>query len=193
MQCSNVRIHADANVKTQVIFIKEDDMFSIGDAVFHPGLGAGIVVGLPNFIMQKKNQQYYKINIIGRNKTVIMVPVKKAEEQGLRHAISSLELESVWQVLSDYAQDLPHENKKRTKALQDKVKVPMSVTLAEVIRDLEWWNLHKGHLNSTEKGIYDHAMEMLAGEIAVSLDVQLQSARTKIKKVLSVSLANNLV
>ena len=168
----------------------EDSIFKTGDAVIHPSLGAGIVIGLPNFLMQKENQQYYKIKIIGKTKTTIMVPVKTARKLGLRHAISSLELESVWSVLSDSAKNLPDNNKERSQVLQDKVKLPEIITMAEIIRDLEWRKIHMGHLNSTERGVYEFSMNMLAGEIAVSQDVEMQSARNQIKNVLNVNFAS---
>ena len=62
--------------------------------------------------------------------------------------------------------------------------------MAEIIRDLEWWKILKGHLNSTERRVYELAMNMLAGEIAVSQDVEMQSARSQIKNVLDVNFAN---
>ena len=168
----------------------KDSMFETGDAVIHPTLGAGIVVGFPNFLMQKENQQYYKIKIIGKTKTMIMIPVKTARKMGLRHAISSLKLESVWNALSDSAKNLPENNKERSQVLQDKVKLSEIIKMAEIIRDLEWWKILKGHLNSTERRVYELAMNMLAGEIAVSQDVEMQSARSQIKNVLDVNFAN---
>ena len=171
---------------------KKETMFDTGDAIIHPTLGAGIVIGLPNFLMQKQSQQYYKIKILSKTKTTIMVPVKSARKLGLRHAVSSLEMDSVWRVLSDSVQNLPNDNKARSKVLQDKAKMPGIFIIAEIIRDLEWQKQQKGHLNSTDRRIYDHAMDMLAGEIAVSLDVQMQSARTQIKKVLDVNMKNSI-
>jgi RNA polymerase-interacting CarD/CdnL/TRCF family regulator len=66
-------------------------MFETGDAVIHPTSGAGIVVGLANMPMQHKKQQYYKIEILGRVKTIVMVPVHSAEKIGLRFAIPIIE------------------------------------------------------------------------------------------------------
>lgn len=168
-------------------------MFKTGDAVIHPKNGAGIVVGLANMPMQHTTQQYYKIEILGTMKTIIMVPVEDADKLGLRAAISRVELDLVWQVLSSSPEDLPDDNKKRYKALEDKLQTQEIFKIAEVVRDLEWRKYYAEGLNSPGQRIYNRAVHLLAGEIAVSQGVQMQSARTHIKRVLTGSLSGSQV
>jgi CarD family transcriptional regulator len=168
-------------------------MFETGDAVIHPANGAGIIVGLAKMPMLDKRQQYYKIEILGKTKTIIMVPVEGAEALGLRPAISSVELEQVWRILSDSPEDLPDDNKKRYKVLEDKLKTQETFKVAEVVRDLAWRKLCKDRLNTPAQRIYDQAIRLLAGEVAVSQGVQIQSARSHIIKMLDENLVSTQV
>jgi CarD family transcriptional regulator len=168
------------------------ERLSKGDAVIHPVLGAGIVLGTSKRRMNKTVKQFYRIKILGNTKTTIMVPVDSAEEIGLRPAVPTPELDKVWQALGKQAVDLPDNNKIRYKVLEERLRTSEIVDKAEIVRDLEWRRMHKKQLNKPAQRIYDKAMHLLAGEIAVSQDLQLASAQEKVKNVLDASLSKNL-
>lgn len=167
-------------------------MFRTGDAVIHPTLGAGIVVSVSNRLMHKKNQQFYKIKILGTTKTMLMIPVSYAVDIGLRPAISSVEIETVWHILSAPPEDLPEDNKKRKIALEEKLKTSRIYGIAELVRDIEWRKLQRKPLNQAGRKICDKAMSFLIGEIAVSQDMKMQLASAKIKEILNANLSNYL-
>jgi CarD family transcriptional regulator len=165
------------------------DMFDTGDAVMHPELGAGVVVGLSTIPLQDEVKEFYKINILSNTKTTIMVPIDGAEKLGLRHAISEVELDEVWNVLAKSAEELPDDNKKRYMILEAKLEKQDISNVAEIVRDLAWRRKQKKRLNRPAQRIYDKAMRLLTGEIAVSQSIQMQSAQAHIKKVLDANLS----
>jgi len=167
-------------------------MFATGDAVMHPAHGAGIVVEIKSMPIQHITQQYYMINILGKTKMMIMVPVDNAGKLGMRLAITSAEIDQVWQVLSATPDELPDDNKQRFKELTDKLKIPETFKVAEVVRDLKWRRVQTERLNSSGQRLYDRAMHLLAGEIAVSQDVKMQSAKLHIEEFLDVNMSRDL-
>ena len=53
-------------------------MFSLGDTVVHPILGAGFITGQKKMQLLDKNLEYFEIEILGNNETKVMVPVENA-------------------------------------------------------------------------------------------------------------------
>jgi CarD family transcriptional regulator len=166
-------------------------MFEIGDAVVHPDKGAGIIANIKRMPGLKKKRQCYKIRMVEkRPKTVLMIPIKHAQATGLRLAISESQVDRVWQALSAAPQELPKQHKNRYKLLKDKLQTGDITKVAEVIRDLRWrrMNLKKGKLNVPGQRIYKKALHLLAGELAVAQDIDLQSAKEQIDSMLDESL-----
>jgi RNA polymerase-interacting CarD/CdnL/TRCF family regulator len=79
----------------------------------------------------------------------------------------------------------------RYKELEDKLKTQEIFKMAEIVRDLEWRKLRKNHLNRPAQRIYDQAIRLLAGEIAVSQGVKMQSVRMRIKNVIDANSSND--
>jgi len=166
-------------------------MFEIGDAVVHPDKGAGIIANIKRMPGLKKKRQCYKIRMVEeRPKTVLMIPIRRAQASGLRLAISKAQVSRVWQALSAAPQELPKQHKKRYKLLKEKLQTGDITKVAEVIRDLQWrrLNLKKGKLNVPGQRIYKKAVHLLAGELAVAQDIDLPTAKDQIQDTLEASL-----
>jgi CarD family transcriptional regulator len=167
-------------------------MFSIGDAVIHPVLGAGFVTGRKKKQLLDKNLEYFEIEILGKNETKVMVPVENAVSLGLRHAISDDELNKVWQVLSSTAEELPDDNKKRKLVLNRRFETQETCQIAKLVRDLEWRKAQGKNINTTGRKLYDKAMDFLVREIAVAQDVQMRFAKVKVQEALANGLRSNV-
>jgi len=169
-------------------------MFKVNDPVVHPGKGAGVVLDIKRMPRLKGNQRYYKIKIVGRDeKTTLMVPLKKAEEIGLRPAIPEANLGQVWEILSGQPLGLPAQHKKRYQLLKDKLSTGEVGRAAEVVRDLEWRRLQIRRLNVPGERIYKKAMRFLVGELAVSQGVEVQTVEEKVTRLLGESLSSHMV
>jgi CarD family transcriptional regulator len=159
-------------------------MFDVGDAVYHPTNGAGVIARLQKMPTLKKGQEFYEIRMLGKGRTVLMVPVTKAEELGLRKAVAKEEVGQVLDVLSASPTDLPKKHKRRYQVCQDKLDTAETMQIAEVVRDLTWRRHENENLNVPGRRIYKKAMQLLVGELAVSQDISLQDAEEQVHQAL---------
>ncbi|MGC9521313.1 MAG: CarD family transcriptional regulator [Anaerolineae bacterium] len=163
-------------------------MFDVGDAVYHPTNGAGVIANLQRLPALKKDQRFYKIRMLGKTRTVLMVPVKKAEELGLRYAVSKDKVQEVLDLLSSEPEELPKQHKRRYKVCNDKLDTADIMQIAEVVRDLTWRRIENEKLNVPGRRIFKKAMELLTGELAVAQGLNLQAAEEQINEALKVHL-----
>jgi CarD family transcriptional regulator len=159
-------------------------MFEVGDFVYHPTNGAGVVANLQKMPTLRKGQRFYKIEMLGKTKTVLMVPVRKAEEIGLRRAVSESEVNDVLGILAAEPENLPKKHKRRYKVCQDKLDTGDTIKIAEVVRDLTWRRIQEDKLNVPGRRIFKKGMQLLAGELAVVQGLELAEAEEQINDVL---------
>jgi CarD family transcriptional regulator len=159
-------------------------MFDVGDAVYHPTNGAGVIASLQTMPTLRKGQKFYKIRMLGNGRTVLMVPVKKAKELGLRKAVTKQEIAQVLDTLSAQPTDLPNRHKRRYKVCQDKLDTADTLQIAEVVRDLTWRRIQAEKLNVPGQRIFKKAMKLLVGELAVAQGISLQEAEEQVNETL---------
>ena len=159
-------------------------MFNVGDAVYHPTNGAGVIANLQRLPALSEDQRYYKINMLDSSDTVLMVPVREAENLGLRHAVSSDGVREVLRVLSSPPAPLPAAHKERYKLCQDKLSTANAVEIAEVVRDLANRQVANERLNVPGSRIYKKGLELLTGELAVAQGLSLEAAGPQIHAAL---------
>ena len=159
-------------------------MYSVGDAVFHPTNGAGVITRVERMPAIQSDLRFYKIRMSDRNETVLRVPVSKADDLGLRPALPPEEVSQVLGILAATPGPLPEPNKDRYKECQDRLATAETRTLAELIRDLAWRQIVADRLNAPALRIYSQAKRLLAGELAVSQGTTIQSAEEQIQTAL---------
>jgi RNA polymerase-interacting CarD/CdnL/TRCF family regulator len=159
-------------------------MFQVGDAVVHPGYGAGKVVNIEQLSCLGSNKQYYSIKLLDGSDTLVWVPVKEAEAKGVRRPISESRLEQIWHRLRAQAQELPSDHNKRYEIIREKLENGNVLHVAEALRDLSWKDYHVRSLTSEGKRLYDKGMKLLATELAVVRDSDPEEIETEISNVL---------
>ncbi len=159
-------------------------MFDVGDAVYHPANGAGVIASLQRLPMLRKGQRFYRIRMVDGTNTVVMIPVKKADDIGLRPAISSRDAERVLQVLSEDPEELPDDHKRRYQVCGQKLAQADTIQTAEVVRDLTWRQIQKDHLNAPGQRILKQALRLLTSELAVAQGIALSEAQDQVNTVL---------
>jgi CarD family transcriptional regulator len=164
-------------------------MFDVGDEVYHPTNGAGVIANLQKMPALKKGQRFYKIEMLDKTNTVLMVPVKKAEEIGLRPAISKSKVNEILDLLSSTPESLPKKHKRRYKVCQDKLDTGNITQIAEVVRDMAWRRLENDKLNVPGRRIYKKALKLLIGELAVVQGVELLEAEEQVNEALKSQMA----
>lgn len=159
-------------------------MFKVGDAVVHPIRGAGIVVDIEELERREGPKPYYNIDLIAHPDTILMIPVSKAEDEGIRQVISKSNLEEVWHILDADPEELPSNYRTRHKAMKEKLQTGDIRKIAEAIRDMAWYRRQRGELTTRGRRIYQRGMSLLAGEVAATREIGVNAAKAQIRKKL---------
>jgi CarD family transcriptional regulator len=158
--------------------------YEVGDAVFHPVNGAGVIAKLQRMPTLRKGQRFYRIRMLVGTKTVLWVPVREADELGLRPAADRSKAAEALRMLSSQPTELPDQHKQRYQVCEQKLDAADTMRTAEVVRDLTWRRIQHNKLNVPGQRIFKRAVELLAGELAVAQGITLTEAEQQINEAL---------
>lgn len=156
--------------------------FAVSDKVVHPQHGAGQITGVEHQELMAGFKHYYVIDIHDKDLTV-RVPVRKADELGIRRIMSSTELAEALNILRGLPQLLPDDYKKRQAQVQKRLLTSSPLRLAEVIRDL-FWHGELDHLTKTDERLLKEGRDKLAAEMAFAIDSDLSGIMERIDAAL---------
>jgi RNA polymerase-interacting CarD/CdnL/TRCF family regulator len=157
-------------------------MYEIGEAVVHPHRGAGIIVDIIERTMEDQTVSYYKIELLSKTSTSLMLPAERAAALGVRAAIPPEELPTIWKTLTSSPEALPKNSRTRFRQLKEKIEALDPVQTAEVVRDINRLREEDGTLKTRDKQIYQEAMMFLAGEVAATREIPLSQAESEIRE-----------
>lgn len=140
-------------------------LFKIGDKVFYPNHGAGIIEDIEKKEVLGKEHEYYMISIPNMNMN-IMVPVKNAKKIGLRPVVDRKTLRTVIQEIHENQDCLDLPWKERYKINTEKLKTGELKETAEAYYDLLIRSKEKT-LNTSEKQLLNKAQKYLISEICI--------------------------
>lgn len=159
-------------------------MFQVGDKIFYPAQGGGIVENIEEKIILGKSQLYYSINILHRNMQV-MIPIDKTEQLGIRPVVDPQKLEDVFTTFHDGETDTTGNDNQRDRRNLIKIKSGNIYEGAEVIRDLIRCNSKK-KLGTTKKNMLDNARQILISEIVLVKDIPQEQAADLIDRIINI-------
>ncbi|HSR33052.1 MAG TPA: CarD family transcriptional regulator [Anaerolineae bacterium] len=139
--------------------------FLVGDKVVHPHHGPGSIAGIENRDLLDGTKRYYVIEIPGQGLTVHM-PVRKADEGGMRPAMSQSRLPWVLSMLRGRPCSLPENYKERQEQISAQLKTRRVMQLARMVRDLTW-HRKRAHLTKTDTDYLRQGLDLLAAEMAL--------------------------
>jgi CarD family transcriptional regulator len=159
-------------------------MFKIGDKVSHPSFGVGNIKNIEDKKVLGQKEKYYILKLMV-NEMILMVPVSKAEEIGLRYIIDPKTVPEVLNVLSNMIDDEMDGNyKQRIRSQTEMVDSGDILKVAQVVKNYT----HRGteeKLSSTERGLFERARRILVGEISVACNIEKNKAKYIIKEAVS--------
>jgi CarD family transcriptional regulator len=164
-------------------------MFQIGDAVIHPGYGAGTVVKIEKLQCLGSNKLYCSIELSDGSKTRVWFPVGDVGKRGVRYPTPKSQLGKIWRVLRAGPEALPPDHKERYASLQEKLRSGDVFRIAEVVRDMFWKDRRSRRLTITGKELYNRGLMLLTGEVAVMEGRDPAAAEAMISDTLEASLA----
>lgn len=145
-------------------------MFQIGDKIFYPMHGGGIIEKIEEKEIFGKTQLYYVVNIPHRNMQV-MLPLDKTEKLGMRPIVDSDQLDAVLNTINDVETETTALNDTQRQRLNmTKIKSGDIYEEVAVIRDLLRIK-NKRKLGMADKNMLDNARQILISEVVLVKDI----------------------
>jgi CarD family transcriptional regulator len=157
--------------------------FSIGDKIVHPGHGPGRITHLEKKNLLDGKKDYYVINIPAKRLT-LFIPRQKMDLVGIRPAMPRATLARVLEVLRSRPRQLSPDFRERQEVASEKLKTSEPIPIAEVVRDLTGHRI-RAHLTRKDTELLAQGTELLASEMALVTDQEIEDARETILDALS--------
>jgi CarD family transcriptional regulator len=144
--------------------------FTIGDKSVYPAHGVADVIGLENKKIGSDEIAFYHLRVVGSGLKII-VPVHKAEENGMRSVAAPEEIDEMFELLRDH--EIPNDRQtwnRRYRGFMEKIRTGSLFEVAEVFRDLSLLQTRKS-LSHGERQMLRTARDLLVREL-----VEAQSA-----------------
>lgn len=159
-------------------------MFQIGDKIFYPVLGAGIIEAMEEKEFLGEKHLYFVLNMLLRE-LKIMVPVEKMSVLKIRQVVDSDIMEDVLAVFNDGEPDLSLNAAQRHKINVEKMKSGDIYEGSEVIRDLLLRSKTKV-LGTEDKMMLDNAQQILISELELVKGIATKQATDILKQAQTV-------
>ena len=158
--------------------------FKVGSKVVYPSHGIAEVVGREDRNLDGETVTCLVLSVPQRGWGTaggmrVSVPEERAEDVGVRAAISAEDAADVLEVLAVRDVRVPSNWSRRFKNHQEKLKSGDVYECAEVVRNLARRQQH-GSLSAAETSMYANARHILISELAVSWAVENDEAESRV-------------
>ncbi|QOY35612.1 CarD family transcriptional regulator [Anaerobacillus isosaccharinicus] len=159
-------------------------MYSIGDKIFYPMHGAGVIEAIEEKEVLGEKQLYYIMNL-SLGKLHVMIPTKKTTTLGVREIVNSSVMENVLNLFSSDAETETsvHPNQ-RYRNNMDKMKTGDIYEGARVIRDLSRISKKKS-LGTSDKLMLNNARQILISELILVNNMEEEHAADYLNEVIN--------
>lgn len=138
--------------------------FKVGDAVFYPSAGVGIVEAIEDLYLGGDIQKCLVVRVKQTQMTV-KVPDTNVAKCGIRHLLTNKEMKELYKVLASKSNRRVTGGNwaERCKEMERKINSGSCLELGEVVRDLMRWKEQSG-LSFEESMLLETASNYLANE-----------------------------
>lgn len=162
--------------------------FKVGTKVVYPAHGMATVVRKETREVDGEKIEYLVLEAPQRGwgtqgGMTVMVPSERAEDLGVRLAVSKEDANDILEVLAATDVRVPSNWSRRFKNHQEKMKSGDPYQCAEVVRNLSLRE-RNASLSSAEKEMYANARHILVSELAVSWAVDQEEADKRVAAAL---------
>lgn len=158
-------------------------MFKKDDKIVYPMHGVGNIDDIEKKEVLGKRTEFYIITIINSGMKV-MIPVKKAEEIGIRAVIPKTQVKKVLDSIINGKTQVEEDWKLRYQNNIDKVKSGSIIKVSDVARDLYRRGREK-ELSIMERKLYENAYNLVMHEIALAKNIDIEEAGNLVSEALS--------
>ncbi|MEH7401778.1 MULTISPECIES: CarD family transcriptional regulator [Bacillaceae] len=150
-------------------------MFEVGDSIFYPMQGAGVIESIQEKEVQGEIQQYFIIRLLIK-KMEVMIPISKMSNSRIRMVVDSNTLDNILINFHNGESDRSLSYKQRFKLNTEKMKTGNIEEGAEVVRDLMRIDKEKS-LNSSEKQMLGNASKIFISELELVKGISESQAK----------------
>lgn len=159
-------------------------MYAIGSKVVHPGHGAGTIIDIQEKSLGETSRTYYVIDTISgvaAGSKQLMVPVRHAEDAGLRAAGRAARLRAILDRCELPADDdVDKDYRTRQVAMRELLNSGSFKNVATAVCTLYYLHTQRP-LGMTDRQLLEHGKGILASELAVASDTDLDDAMHEIE------------
>ena len=158
--------------------------FNVGEKAVYPTHGVAEVVALETKVIEGSGMQFYHLRVAGSGLKII-VPVTKAEENGMRPLADDGMIDELYDLLRDH--EVPCDRQtwnRRYRGFMDKIKTGSIYDVAEVLRDLYRLKTDK-QLSFGERRMLDTARSLIVKELSVAKGTTETKVEREIEKLFS--------
>lgn len=141
--------------------------FKVGDKSVYPSHGVADVVNVETKQIGEHEVAFYHLRVCGTGLKII-VPVHKAEENGMRALAGDSEIDELFELLADH--EVPCDRQtwnRRYRGFMEKIRTGSLFEVAEVYRDLSLLKTQKS-LSHGERQMLRTARDLLVRELSVA-------------------------
>jgi CarD family transcriptional regulator len=162
-------------------------VFKVGDAVFYPSAGVGVIEGQEDLFLTGKHERCFVIRILESGAT-IKVPRANIERNGIRPLLDGKKPRDLYKVLagSSKRRSTAGNPAERARELARKVNQGSCMEIGEVVRDLLRWKTQT-NLSFEEVRLLQTACGHLAREVSVATGISPEDAIHKIREHVGVA------
>jgi len=157
--------------------------FKVGEKAVYPAQGVGEIVSIETREINGNKETFYVMKIL-KTESKILIPTRKAQEEGLRKVISKEKLKDIYSILK--SKEISPTSRKtwnrRYREYMDKIKTGSVFEVAEVIRDLSRLKTQKD-LSFGERKMLDTARSLLVNELSIVKNTNEESIDQEIKSI----------
>ncbi len=157
-------------------------MFEIGDKIFYPIHGAGVIEAIEEKEFLGEKHLYYVLSMLLRE-LHIMVPVEKMSALGIRQVVDVDIMENVLAMFNVGEPDLTANAVQRQRIHMEKMKSGDIYEGAEVIRDLLYIAKKKA-LGTGDKMMLDNAQQLFISELVLVKGIPAEHASDLLHQVI---------
>jgi len=156
--------------------------FAVGDHIVYPAHGVGLISKIESQVIAGAELKLYVVEF-SKERMTLRVPVKKANQLGMRKLSSQKVMESAFTILKGKAKVKRTMWSRRAQEYEAKINSGDPVSIAEVVRDLHRKD-DQPEQSYSERQIYEAAIGRLAREVAVVEAIDEQAAILRLEDIL---------
>lgn len=157
-------------------------MYSVGSKVVHPCYGAGIIVRIQEKSIGEDRRIYYIIKTKSKSMQ-LMVPVQRAQLLGLRSVgdLSQLRSTLCGCRTTPSEDEIVRDLRARQETMREQLKSGSYGEVAHVVRILFFMNSQRS-LGTIDRQLLDQGKDLLASELALAADAEIDEAIQEVEK-----------